>query len=56
MPIKVFAVRQVCEKYLSRGKDVFWAFLDLETAYDRNYRNNLWVAFQMYGLGGSCYK
>ena len=27
---QVFAVRQVCEKYLANGKDVFWAFMDLE--------------------------
>ena len=31
---QVFAVRQVCEKYLANGKDVFWAFMDLEKAYD----------------------
>ena len=29
---KVFAVRQVCEKYLANRKDVFWAFMDLEKA------------------------
>ena len=29
---QVFAVRQVCEKYLANGKDVFWAFTDLEKA------------------------
>ena len=29
-----FAARQVCEKYLENGKDVFWAFMDLEKAYD----------------------
>ena len=31
---QVFAVRQVCEKYLANWKDVFWAFMDLEKAYD----------------------
>ena len=31
---QVFAVRQVCEKYLANGKNVFWAFMDLEKAYD----------------------
>ena len=31
---QVFAVRHVCEKYLANGKDVFWAFMDLEKAYD----------------------
>ncbi len=25
--------RQVCKKYLAKGKDVFWAFMDLEKAY-----------------------
>ena len=25
---QVFAVRQVCEKYIANGKDVFWAFMD----------------------------
>ena len=30
----MFAVRQVCEKYLANGKDVFLAFMDLEKAYD----------------------
>ena len=33
---QVFAVRQVCEKYLANGKDVFWAFINLEKAYDRS--------------------
>ena len=27
---QVFAVRQVCEKYLTNRTDVFWAFLDSE--------------------------
>ena len=29
---QVFAVRQVYEKYLANGKDVFWAFMYLEKA------------------------
>ena len=31
---QVFAVRHVREKYLANGKDVFWAFMNLEKAYD----------------------
>ena len=27
-----FALRPMCEKYLANGKDVWWAFLDLEKA------------------------
>ena len=37
---QVIAVRQVCEKYLANGKDVFWAFMDLEKAYDTIDRKN----------------
>ena len=36
---QVFAVRQVCEKYLANGRDVFWAFMDLEKAYDTTDRH-----------------
>ena len=31
---QVFAVMQVCEKYLANGNDAFWAFMDLEKAYN----------------------
>ena len=31
---QVFDIMQDCEKYLANGKDVFWAFMDLEKAYD----------------------
>ncbi len=27
---QIFAVRQVCEKYLGKGKEVFCSFMDLE--------------------------
>ena len=27
---EVFAVRQVCEKYLANGKDVFCSFMDFD--------------------------
>ena len=37
---QVFAVRHVCEKYLANGKNVFWAFMDLEKAYDD--RHGMW--------------
>ena len=31
---QVFAIKKVCEKYLTNVKDVFWAFVDFEKAYD----------------------
>jgi hypothetical protein len=48
----MFAVRQVCEKYLAKGKDVFWAFMDLEKAYNRVDRKTLWEVMKVYGVGG----
>ena len=31
---QIFVVRQMCEKFLANGKEVFLAFMDLERAYD----------------------
>ena len=31
---KLFVVSQLCEKFLIKGKDLFWVFMDLEMAYD----------------------
>ena len=45
---QVFAVRQVCEKYLANGKDVFWAFMDLENAYDTIDRHGMWQMLRVY--------
>ena len=49
---QVFVVRQVCEKYLAKGKDSFWAFMDLEKAYDRVDRDAMWRMLGIYGVGG----
>lgn len=46
--IKSFS--QICE--LAKGKDVFWAFMDLETAQDRLDRKALWEVLQIYKIGG----
>ena len=49
---QVFTVRQICEKYLAKGKDAFWAFMDLEKAYDRVDREAMWRMLSIYGVGG----
>ena len=49
-----FAVRQVCEKYLANGKDVSWAFMDLEKAYDTIDRHGMWQMIRVYGAGENC--
>ena len=48
----VFALRQVCEKYLVNGKVVFWAFRDLEKAYDTIDWHGMWQMLRVYGVGG----
>ena len=53
---QVFAVRQVCEKYLANGKDVFWSFMDLEKAYDTIDRHGMWQMLRVYGVGGKLLK
>ena len=45
---QVFVIRQVCEKYLANGKDVFRAFIDLENAYDTIDRHGLWQMLIVY--------
>ena len=32
---QIFIVRQICEKYLGKGKDVYFALLNFEKTYDR---------------------
>ena len=49
---QIFIVRTVCEKYMAKGKDVYFAFMDLEKAYDRVDRNALWSVLNIYGVGG----
>ena len=53
---QVIAVRQVCEKYLANGIDVFWTFMHLEKAYDTIFRLGMWEMLRMYGVGGKLLK
>ena len=53
---QLFAVGQVCEKYLANGKDVFWAFMDLEKAYDTIDRHGIWQMLRVYVVGGKLLK
>ena len=49
---QIFIVRQICEKYLGKGKGIYFAFLDLEKAYDRVDRDEMWNVLRLYGIGG----
>ena len=48
---QIFIVRQICEKYLGKGKDVYFVFLNLEKAYDRVDRDAMWNVLRLYGIG-----
>ena len=45
---QIFAVRQLCKKYLGVNREVYMAFMDLEKAYDRIDRNALWQVLRIY--------
>ena len=52
---QMFAVRQVCEKYLPSRKDVLCAFMHLETATID--RHGMWQMLEcMHGVGGKLLK
>ena len=46
---QVFAIRQICEKYLANGKDAFWA-------HDMIHRHGMWQMLWVYGVGGKLLK
>ena len=52
----MFAVRQVCKKYLANWKDVFWAFMDLENANDTIDQHGMWQMLRECGVGGKLLK
>ena len=53
---QVFVVRQVCEKYLANGKDVFWVFMDLVKTYNTIDQNGMWQMLRVYGVGAKLLK
>ena len=52
----MFAVWQVCEKFVANGKDVFEAFMDFEKAHDKIDRHGMWQMLRVYGVGGKLLK
>ena len=43
--------KQVCEKYLANGKDVFWVFMDLEKANDAIDQHGMWQMLRVCRVG-----
>jgi hypothetical protein len=40
----IYSIRITCEKFIDKGKDVYFAFLDLKTAFDLIPRQVIWEA------------
>jgi len=49
---QIFSVRMTAEKYLTKGRKLYVAFMDLEKAYDRVDWNAMWDVLKIYGVGG----
>ena len=52
----MFAVRQVCEKYLANWEDILWAFMDLEKEYDTIDRHGMCQMLRVCGIRGKLLK
>ena len=45
---QVFSARQVCEKFLATGKEVFWVSIDIVKVFDRIGRKGSWNVLELY--------
>jgi hypothetical protein len=46
----IFILRQIQEKYIAKNRSIFFAFVDLEKAFDRVPREVLWWAMRRTGV------
>ena len=53
---QLLVVRQLGEKFLAKRKDLSWAFMDLEKAYDRVDRDAQRQVLRLFGVGGKLLK
>ncbi len=49
-------MKRLVEEYLGKDKMLYAAFMDLEKACDRVYREALWSVLKIYGVSGELLK
>ena len=47
----MFAIWQVCQKYLANRKYAFRVFMDLEKEFHKIDRHGMWQMLRLYGVG-----
>ena len=53
---QVFVMKQINEKFVDKNKSLYFAYIDLEKAYDRVDREAMWRVLGMYGINGQLLK
>ena len=49
---QIFVMRQLAEKTIEKDGKMYAAFIDLEKAYDKVWREDMWRTLAMYGVSG----
>ena len=52
----IFVMRQLAEKTIEKASKMYAAFIDLEKAYDKVWREDLWKTLGKYGVPGRLLK
>ena len=53
---QLFTLRQVTEKYLERGKDLYCCYIDFEKAFDSVWQEGVWKALRFFGFSSKIIK
>lgn len=52
----IFTLKQIINKTITHGKEVAFAFVDLEKAFDKIQREKVWECLRRRGMGEDLYK
>ena len=53
---QLFTLRQVTEKYLEKGKDLYCCYIDFEKAFDSIWQEGVWKALSFFGFSAKIIK